>query len=274
MTPPRRAARTERVLAPGWFGYLLNGSLAAGAVVLALVRDVPVPLVAVTLAPAVLVGLGAGLVPRFGMPLLVVAFIVSTGVTGELGLDRGVALVPPAGLFLGFTLALSVRYRRQQTVRSPAPGPPGPGRVHARWEDDEEDVAVDDADAETALDAVRRLDGRTRTVVTLHRPPARLDVAGDAAGAMTTYHCADTTARRPRWRHLGTTSRPDGEVMVRIAQTDGHLRRHQTTTLDPAIGAVTAFLADGSADPALPWSDDDPDGELRPPALQVTDRDR
>lgn len=81
---------------------------------------------------------------------------------------------------------------------------------------------------------------------------------------MMTYYCADTTARRPRWRHLGTTTGPDDEVTVRIAPTDGHLRRHQTTTLGPALGAVTAFLTDGRADPALTWSDDDPDGELPP----------
>lgn len=271
---PRRAARTERVLAPGWFGYLLTGGLAAGAVVVAGVHGVSATLVAVTLALAVLVGLGAGLVPRFGMPLLLVAFIVSTGITSDL--DRGVALVPPGGLFLGFTLALSVRYRRQQAARPPAPDPPGPGRAHARWDDGEEGMAVEDADAATALDAVRRLDGRTRSVVTLRRPPARLDVAGDAAGVMTTHHCTDTTARRPRWRHLATATGPDDEVDLRLAGGDGHLPRHRTTTLDPALRAVTAFLADGPGgpDPSLPWSDDDPDGETRAPALQETDLDR
>jgi len=60
-------------------------------------------------------------------------------------------------------------------------------------------------------------------------------------------------------------------MAVRIAGTDGHLRRHQTTTIDPALRAVTAIRADGGADPALSWSDDDPDGDLRRPALQVTD---
>lgn len=273
MTPPRRGARADRVGVPGWFGYLLTGGLTGAGVVAAAVRAEPASAVAVAAVVGVLLGVGLGLLnPRAGLPLSLVAFIGSVAVLRRI--EPLLVLVAPTALLLGLTLAVSVLYRRQQRDRPPAPGPPGPGHVHARWDDGDEDVATDDVGAETALDVVRRLDGRTRTVVTLRRPPARLDVAGAAAGPMMTYYCADTTARRPRWRHLGTTTGPDDEVTVRIAPTDGHLRRHQTTTLGPALGAVTAFLTDGRADPALTWSDDDPGGELRPPSLQVTDRDR
>lgn len=176
-----------------------------------------------------------------------------------------------AGMVLGAVLGVVLAGR----VRSPA-GPalhgshPGAApALRARWDDGPESVEPEAPATATLLDAVRSLDGRERTIVSIARGQARLDIGGSSDGALLVLFCDGVDARLPRWQALAHA--PGGpaasEVVVRIAGMDGHVPEDVTTTLGPALEAVEHFAATGARVPEHAWRSDARTGDLRPPAL-------
>lgn len=211
----------------------------------------PLGLAALAVGLALLAGLGTVLLPT---PLrTVAAFVVGLG--GAIGwgiagppLAIGWLLLYPSAYAVGGHLSAGRRSRPKQRT-----DPPPPVTVPSQ---------------QGALADVEALDGVDHTVVTLRRGAARLDLGGDARGAMMVYHCPDSGARRPQWAHLATRSADAEPVVVRVAGTDGHFLAGQVTSLEPARRAVIAFLTTGDRAPGLDWRTGDEVADLRPPGLQ------
>ncbi len=114
---------------------------------------------------------------------------------------------------------------------SRVPPEPGGGRATTKptrlvWdrEGGEETSALDSAlpmpsaDSFRVLDAVRALNGRDRTFVSVFRGSGRLDVGGDAAGAMVVFQSED----RRTWHQVRTPVAASGEVTVKVGGMEGH----------------------------------------------------
>lgn len=138
----------------------------------------------------------------------------------------------------------------------------------------EEDSALDSglpmpaAEVSRVLEAVRALNGRDRTVVSVFRGAGRFDVGGDAAGAMVVFQSED----RRRWHQVRTPGAASGEVTVTVGGMEGHYPGRETTDLQAAVVAATTWLRDGSRDPRLSWFTQTRREEVvRPPTLEATD---
>lgn len=166
-------------------------------------------------------------------------------------------------------LALGGHFR---AIRSGVPKPgsiplvPASDRMVCNPGEDADEVVVIEPSLAAVFAAIDALDGIDRTVISLFRGPARLDLAGRPGGPMLVYHCADQAAARPVWSHLTTPGAPDVEVAIQLAVL-GHFRLWQTTTLEPARKAVAEFLATGGRAPGLSWRTDPDVIDLRPPGL-------
>ncbi len=168
----------------------------------------------------------------------------------------------------GFALGGHVR-----AVRAGAPTPggkaaaPASDAVVCNPGEGEDEVVLSEPSPAAVAAAIDALDGTERTVISLFRGSARLDLAGSAAGPMMVYHCADHAAARPEWSHLTTPEASDTEVAIQLADVVGHFRFWQTTTVEPAKRAAAEFLDSGSRSPGLSWRTDADVADLRPPGL-------
>lgn len=210
-------------------------------------------------------GLGLGSVWLPAVPRQVALWVIGLGGALAWGvLDAPLALswlvLFPCGVAVGGHL------RSFRTVSEPSP----PATDANRMEHDRggETIVTTSPSAEAARTAIERLDGEHRTMISLFRGQARLDVGGDAAGVIMVYHSDDPAAARPEWSHLITPGAPDTEVEVRLADDLGHFRTWQTTTLEPARAAVAEFLRTGRRADGLDWRTDREVADLRPPGLQ------
>lgn len=234
----------------------LGGGVALG------LRSSAAPSLLATVALAGLVlAFVALLLPRLSgsaMALVGVGGMILLGNTG----DGAAAFVWPGAVGLGATLATEVLWRRQEARR-----PPGAETARLRTLHDEAGELLERAGPSSAEVGrlVEQLDGRSRTGVSVLRPPARLDVGGDAHGSLLVALCEDTTARRPVWSVVasdGDPSRRD-EVSVKVAGIDAYLPARSTTTLGPALAAMEAFLMTGRPAEAVPWRTDQEAEDLR-----------
>ncbi|GAB3749832.1 hypothetical protein [Microlunatus parietis] len=218
----------------------------------------------ILLAPAL--GFGTVQLPTIAREILM--WVLGFGVALAWGLQSPVLAVSWLVLFpCGFALGGHVR-----AIRSGVPKPgsvpvvPASDRMVCNPGEDEAEEVVIEPSLAAVLAAIDALDGIDRTVISLFRGPARLDLAGRPDGPMLVYHCADQTAARPEWSHLTTPGAPDVEVAIQLAVL-GHFRLWQTTTLEPARKAVAEFLATGGRASGLSWRTDPDVTDLRPPGL-------
>ena len=90
----------------------------------------------------------------------------------------------------------------------------------------------------------------------MFRGGARLDVGGDAAGALAVYQCDDVEAAGlVPWSVVSSADAPwsVAEVEVRLVGVDAHLPAGSLTTLGPALAALDTFLVSGERAEGLPW---------------------
>jgi hypothetical protein len=138
------------------------------------------------------------------------------------------------------------------------------------WDGPDHDYEAVDPDPEVVLGAVRALDGRGRTSVSIFRGRGRLDVGGDADGVMVVAQADD----RAHWHMvIDPAAAPDGRTDETVTVGFGRLPleypRGRTTRLPQAEAAVTSWLLHGTRDPGLAWwSDTLTDPAPRPATLK------
>ncbi|WP_152364026.1 Imm1 family immunity protein [Microlunatus speluncae] len=221
---------------------------------------------------ALALGFGSVLLPRIAREVLM--WVLGFGGALAWGLLNPLLALSwlvlfPCGLALGGHLR-AVRAgtgKRPTTTGDGDPSGPAPDRMVCNPGEDEDEVVLAAPSPEAVSAAIDALDGSERTVISLFRGPARLDLSGSAAGPMMVYFSADHAARRPEWSHLTTPGAADSEVAIRFSEAVGHFRAWQTTTLEPAKLAAAEFLESGDRSPALSWRTDADVADLRPPGL-------
>ncbi|WP_187977407.1 hypothetical protein [Mycetocola sp. JXN-3] len=102
------------------------------------------------------------------------------------------------------------------------------------------------------IERASTLDGNKRSRVSALSGDARLDICGDANGAMVVYFSADD-ADENAWNLLITPDGGDDEEAVRVDALTVYLSRRETTTLEPALRAASYFLRTETKDPSLNW---------------------
>ncbi|SDU80281.1 hypothetical protein SAMN04488544_0152 [Microlunatus sagamiharensis] len=246
---------------PGVLGYLGALVVLGGGAALGTRAGAGVGLLAAVALGGLVLAFVALLLPRLSGSAMALVGIGGLILLANAGDGRGV-FVWPGAVGLGATLATEVLWRRQEARR-----PPGADTARLRTFHDEAGELVERADppaAETGR-LVERLDGRSRTGVSVLRPPARLDVGGDARGPLLVALCEDTTVKRPVWSVVASEAAhpPDAEVSVRVAGIDAFLPTRSTTTLGPALAALEAFLLTGRPAEGVPWRADTEAEDLR-----------
>lgn len=177
---------------------------------------------------------------------------------------------------LGLLLALAHRrWRRQRRARAEGAAPtdldPSNGKdvgVFATWRDDAYDYEAAQPGLEVVLGAVRALNGRDRTVVSVFHGRGRLDVGGDAAGRLVVLQSDDRRA----WHMVEDPAEPEGKAPIVVAGVFTHYPRRRMVPLVAAERAVSTWLLRGERDPDLEWwSDTAWDEAFRPRTLTLTD---
>lgn len=279
---PQASGRVRRVSAP--VGRPLEAADVV-ALVLGLAVGTVVPLVngadpvsvLTTLVAGMVLGSVTALAPVKARFLVLFGVLLAGIVLGGLlrWLDELTFLTWFVSVFIGgFAGSLIIRDRAsaQPSASKGEPVLPTGDALRALWDEGEEEVETLDPAEPQVFTAVRALDGENRTFVSLFRGTGRLDVAGDARGAVMVFHSDDRSDHRTAWHHLTNPelSNSDEEVVVSVGRLPGHFGRGQTTTLKAALRAVEHFLATGGRAPVLHWHGDRDVVDMRAP-LQSTD---
>ncbi len=247
--------------------WLLLIPVAMGIAVPVLGRVRP-ELAVLVIVLALVAGFGAVLLPAVAREILM--WVLGLGGALAWGLLEPMLGLSWLVLFpCGFAMGGHVR-----AVRAGAPtlggkaAVPVSDRMVCNPGEGEDEAVVTEPSQAAVLAAIDALDGVERTVISLFRGPARLDLAGDAAGPMMVYHCADQAAARPEWSHLTTPGAPDTEVALQLGDALGHFRVWQTTTVEAAHRAAEEFLRTGGRAAGLAWRTGSYEvAGMRPPAL-------
>ncbi|GGF50743.1 hypothetical protein GCM10011519_25880 [Marmoricola endophyticus] len=268
---PRSAGRVGRPFHPV-FDPALVAVVVVGGLVLALADSVPVR--------TVLLALGVGLVLpplTWALHWLVRIVVCVAALVVALAIDSSVHLLGATAVFFWIICVFSglivlsglVQRRRRLQRLASAEGAPPSGRdpgssdagFMATWDDADYDYEMADPDLETVLDAVRALDGRERTYVSVFRGRGRLDVGGDARTDLVVQH----TRNRVVWGTVCDPTQPD-PVEDKAARTGTRtsvvygrqsmtVHRYRLTTLAWAEQAVRVWVTTGERDQTLPWWD-------------------
>ncbi|GGF56789.1 hypothetical protein GCM10011519_33380 [Marmoricola endophyticus] len=184
-----------------------------------------------------------------------------------------------AGLTLGAVLERRWRWQRRLAG---AEGAPPAGRdprggkdvgVLAWWADVDHQYEMVDPTVEVVLDAVRALDGRERSVVSVYRGTGRLDVAGNASGVLVVQQSDD----RAHWcQVVGPDGVPGSEDALGVVVAGAVLgvQRRRTTDRETAERVMRTWLVDGTRDSSVRWEPHSAWGraqDLRPAWLRSTD---
>lgn len=274
---PRRGAGAAAALFAAVMVVLSAVAVARGADVVAVVV---VALVAVLVVPATIVLP----VPRLRVPLAVVAGLATYFALAGSGAANVFLLgAAVSGLATGWGV-LSVLERRRWWERRlrlaegapPAGLDPRGGKdvgLLAWWADVDHEYEVVDPTPEVVLAALRELDGRERSIVSVYRGTGRLDVGGNASGPVVVQQSDD----RGHWfQVVDGVERPDGHEAIGVVVAGAVLGvlRSRTTDRETAERALRTWLADGVRDPALTWEKHSawgPSQNLRPAYLRSTD---
>lgn len=235
------------------------------------------------------------LLPWWSRPLALFGVVGLLVVRADWGTDRGLAYAACAATSLGLGVAIAwwfVERRGFQDRARSGEGAPPTGLdptggadvgVLARWRDDRFEYEASDPRPEVVLDAVRALDGGSRSIVTVYRGRGRMDVGGDAAGDMVVQQ-ADRRRRwtagfqvtGPSWR-APTSAEEAAEVRTRWVRFGGaelEFPEDLLTTIGPARTAISTWLDEGVRDASLTWWSPPERGReiRRPPSLKEQDR--
>ena len=254
-----RRQRVERSRPPELFDLVVAAACLGVGLVLPLLRGADAT-VAVLFLLGVLLGAAVCFLPsRARGPAWFVGALAGVALALQLVEGRWGLLAWIFGYLLGTIGGSDLRHVLRNRSRTPEQDrqeqEAAAATVRLTWDDGAEECQLLDPDRDTALDAVRALDGERRTTVSIFRGARRLDVAGDARGALMVYQSDDRTDPRTPWHHLIDPASPDpeAEVVVAVGRRPGHFRRSQTAALDAALQAVEHFLATGHRSPDLAW---------------------
>lgn len=107
-------------------------------------------------------------------------------------------------------------------------------------------------DEDAAASLVRELDGDTRTVVSVERYGARLNVCGSSASGLIVFFNA-----RPddlnSWSQVASTRQDGPSVHVRIGRIDVEFEPGELVDLDSALKILKTFARTGGADSRFSW---------------------
>lgn len=248
--------------------WLLLIPVAMG-IALPLLWQLRAELAVLVIALALVLGFGTVLLPTVAREILM--WVLGLGGALAWGLLEPMLALSWLVLFpCGFALGGHFRAVRSgaTTPKSSDPAVLASDRMVCNPGEDEDEVVLTEPSPAAVAAALDALDGDHRIVISLFRGPARLDLAGNAAGPMMVYYCADHAAERPEWSHLITPGAPDTEVALQLPDgVIGHFRFWHTTTVGAAQRAAAEFLDSGRQTPGLSWRTDADVADLRPPGL-------
>ncbi len=268
---------------PGWLGW--TGALVAvtGAVVFAVWFDEGDPVRVTVLAAAC-----------FAAPtlagLLRVPFVVGVVLVVAAGVGALAWAAAPGAVGIGYPLTWFVasgagltplaqlhhcRWARRRVASAEGAPPSGLDPRHGRdvgllatWSDGTWDYEAVDPRPDLVLDAVRALNGSSRSSVSVYRGKGRLDVGGDASKRVVVLQSDD----RGKWYMVIEPHEPDDQLFLVVDNQRAPYTERQTTTLPSAERAVRTWMERGERDPGLEWW---PGSTFyipyRPKTLQLTD---
>jgi hypothetical protein len=264
MTNPYRAAAPKGSLPAVVFGVPVA---LIGALAWSLLAGATIPAILTTTAVALGVGLCAGMLPhRLLMPAAI------AGIIGSLALvprDNMLALVAILAYAAG---AMAIGFLRGARSSATTAGA-APRRL--AWDEGKARQVIANPSRPQVQSCLSSLDGATRTMMSLHRDGARVDVCCPKPGAFLVFHTSREAGRDVERQALPrplATQLPGSPVQFRIGGSVLHYPDGKL--VDPAIAraAVERFWTDGATDPALNWVASTPDDEvLRPPPLAELD---
>lgn len=159
----------------------------------------------------------------------------------------------PVGLFGSITGAILGAHLRYFTDHRHAGRPNrGAASLLVQWSNGRQEYEEREATAESLEEKISSLDGKTATIVSALRGPARMDFCGDARGAMVVFYNPDTTDEG-HWSFLASPGVVGPSLDVVIGDLKGSYARRETTTLEPALVAARRFASAGDADSSLSW---------------------
>jgi hypothetical protein len=107
-------------------------------------------------------------------------------------------------------------------------------------------------DEDEALSLVRGLDGDTRTVVSVERYGARLDMCGSAATGLIAFFNSQPDDLNS-WSQVASTGQEGQKVEVRIGKIDVEFDIRELIDFDSASDILRSFAQTGEADSRFVW---------------------
>ncbi|HEX7739508.1 MAG TPA: hypothetical protein VF426_07655 [Marmoricola sp.] len=282
-----RYTRLDPASAVLYFLFLVAGSVALALFAFdADATRVAVVVIVCIAVPVATIALRGGGIWRF-VVIVVAAIAVLGWASDSHHRNMGYALCCVATSTYGFILLTGLLHRQWLRNRltgaegaPPASLDPTGGKdvgLFATWTDDHYSYEAVDPTTDLMVTVIRAFDGGDRSSASIFRGKGRLDIGGDARGAMIVIQSDD----RKNWHQVVNPAQPEvpsGRArtatleQIVFAGKQIPVPRRRLTDLASAETAVHAWIEQGVRDPSLTWwSDSARETVLRPRLLQMTD---